>query len=121
MTKKMADLLNIPIYKTGHKAVQVDGESHLPVLGEVHTIFHRGALKLQFSGLVVSQLGVDILAGTNFHVENDVFSRMAKNTIHIGDHCTVQSAPPSVLTLASMETKSKQRLIKIPTSTTLLP
>ena len=107
MIKKMAALLNIPIYKTGHKAVQVDGESHLPVLGEVHTVFHRSALKLQLSGLVVSQLGVDILIGTNFHFENDVFSRMAKNTIHIGDHCTVQSAPPSLLTLASMETKKK--------------
>ena len=121
MTKRMADILNIPVYKTGHKAVQVDGESQLPVLGEVHTTFNRGALKLQFSGLVVNQLGVDILAGTNFHVENDVFSRMAKGTIHIGDNCTVQSAPPSMLTLDSMESKAKQRLVKIPSSTTLLP
>ena len=37
ITQKMANLLNLHIYKTGHKAVQVDGESQLPVLGEVHT------------------------------------------------------------------------------------
>ena len=72
--------------KTSHRAVQVDGESQLPVLGEAHTTFSRGPIKLHFSGLVVSQLGVDVHAGTSFHVENDVYSRMAKGTIHIGDH-----------------------------------
>ena len=121
ITLKMCQLLNLTIYKTGHRAVQVDGESQLPVLGEVHTTFTRGSTTLHFSGLVVSRLGVDILAGTNFHVENDVYSRMSKGTIHIGDHCTLQSSPPSLLTLDTMDTRSKQRLNKIPTSTTLLP
>ena len=121
ITLKMAKLLNLPIYRTGHSAVQVDGESHLPVLGEVHTTFTRGSRPLHFSGLVVSQLGVDILAGTNFHVENDVYSRMSKGTIHIGDTCTIQSSPPSLLTLDMLDTRSKQRLVKIPHSTTLQP
>ena len=117
----MAKLLNLHVKKTSHKAVQVDGESQLPVLGEVHTTFSRGALKLHFSGLVVSRLGVDILAGSNFHVENDVFSRIAKGTIHIGDHCVVQSSPPSLLTLDSLDRHSKQRLVKVPQNSTLLP
>ena len=121
MTVKMAKALNLKILKTGHKAVQVDGESQLPVLGEVHTSFSRGSISLHFSGLVVQQLGVDILAGTNFHVENDVFSRMAKGTIHIGDSCVVQSSPPSLLTLDKMDTWAKQRLVKVPQKTTLLP
>ena len=121
ITLKMAKLLNLQIYRTGHSAVQVDGESQLPVLGEVHTTFSCGSQILHFSGLVVSQLGVDILAGTNFHVENDVFSRMAKGTIHIGDTCTLQSAPPALLTLDTMDTKSKQILVKIPLTTTLQP
>ena len=121
MTQRMASILNIIVYKTSHKAVQVDGESQLPVLGEVHTVFYRGSIKLHFSGLVVSQLGVDILAGTNFHVENDVYSRMAKGTIHIGDHCTVQSAPPSLLTLDKLDNSAKQRLVKVPNSTTVFP
>ena len=121
MTLRMCNLLNLEIYKTGHSAVQVDGESQLPVLGEVHTTFTRGSQTLHFSGLVVSRLGVDILAGTNFHVENDVYCRMSKGTIHIGDHCTIQSSPPSLLTLDTMDTRSKQRLVKIPSSTTLMP
>ena len=121
ITQKMADILNLKVHKTGHRAVQVDGESQLPVLGEVHTTFTRGTTTLHFSGLVVSRLGVDLLGGTNFHVENDVYSRMAKGTIHIGDSCTIQSSPPSLLTLDSMATSSSQRLIKIPTNTILLP
>ena len=55
ITLKMAQLLNLQIYRTGHSAVQVDGESKLPVLGEVHTTFTRGSKVLHFSGLVVSQ------------------------------------------------------------------
>ena len=121
ITQKMASLLNLHIYKTGHRAVQVDGESQLPVLGEVHTSFNRGNNTLHFSGLVVPRLGVDILAGTNFHVENDVFSRMAKGTIHIGDHCIIQSSPPSLLALDSLDTTSPQRLVKVPANTILLP
>jgi len=70
---KMCQLLNLVVHKTGHRAVQVVGESQLPVLGEVHTTFCRGSLTLYFSGLVVSRHGVDILAGTIFHVENDVY------------------------------------------------
>ena len=121
ITHKMAQLLNLPIYKTSHRAVQVDGESQLPVLGEVHTSFTRGSSTLYFSGLVVPRLGVDILAGTNFHVENDVYSRMSKGTIHIGDHCTFQSSPPSILALDTMDTRSTQRLVKMTSETTLLP
>ena len=121
MTQKMATLLNLRVHRTGHKLVQVDGESQLPVLGEVHTTFTRGSIILYFSGLVVSRLGVDILAGTNFHVENDVYCRMSKGTIHIGDHCTVQSSPPSLLALDTMDTNSTQRLFKIPSNTILLP
>lgn len=101
----------------------MDGESHLPVpvLGEVHTYFTRGTIKLRFSGLDVNQLGVDILAGTTFHVENNVYSRMAKGTIHIGDHYVVQSAPPSMLALDLQDTEAKQRLVRVPQKTTLFP
>ena len=121
MSQRMTQLLNLKISPTTHKAVQVDGQSQLPVLGEVHTSFNRGSITLSFSGLVVSNLGVDILAGTNFHVENDVFSRMSKGTIHIGDHCVIQSSPPSLLSLDSLANKSNHRLVKVPNHTVLLP
>ena len=71
--------------------------------------------------MVVSSLSVDILAGTNFHVENDVYSRMANGTIHIGDHYTIQSSPPSLLTLDTMDSRSNLRLDKVPTCTTFMP
>jgi len=78
-------------------------------------------LCIKFSGLVVSQLSVNILAGTNFHVENDVYSRMAKGTIHIGDTCVIQSSPPSLLALDTLDTRSTQRFVKVPTDTIILP
>ena len=121
ITLRMAKLLNLQVHNTSHQAVQVDGEAQLHVLGEVHTSFTRGGLSLKFSALVVSQLSVDILAGTNFHVENDVYSRMAKGTIHIGDHCVLQSSPPSLLALDTFDTRSVQRLVKVPSNTIILP
>ena len=98
----------------------MDGESQLPVLGDVHTVFERGGIKLKFSGLVFANLVVDILAGTNFHIENDVFSHMAKNTISIGDHCVFQSSPPSLLSLDSMAAQShSSKLVRIQKTLTL--
>ena len=75
--------LKLKILPTVHRAVQVDGVSNLKVLGEVHTEFSRGTLVLHFSGLVVNGLGTDILGGTNFHKENNIYSRMDKDTIVI--------------------------------------
>ena len=46
---------------------------------------------------------------------------MAKGTISIGDNCVVQSSPPSLLALDAQEVSSKQRLIKVSSTTTLLP
>ena len=74
MSLEKAKELNLKILPTVHKAVQVDGVSGLKVLGEVHTEFQRGDLTFQFSGLVVNRLGTDVLAGTGFHLENDVYS-----------------------------------------------
>ena len=69
ISEKQAKDLNLRLYPTTQKAVQVDGETDLPILGEVHTSFTRGNLSLKFDGLVVANLGVDILAGTPFHMK----------------------------------------------------
>ena len=58
--------LKLKIAPTKHRAIQVDGISNLVVMGETHTCFQRGNLDLQFSGLVVNDLGTDVLGGTNF-------------------------------------------------------
>ena len=99
--------LKLKILPTVHRAVQVDGVSNLKVLGEVHTEFSRGTLVLHFSGLVVNGLGTDILGGTNFHKENDIYSRMAKDTIVIqGTNC-FQSTPVEIMKLDENITTAK--------------
>ena len=102
-----ATILNLKILPTQHRAVQVDGISNLKVLGEIHTDFQRGNLKLQFSALVVNELGTDLLGGTNFHKENDIYSRMAKDTIVIqGTNC-FQSTPVEIMKLDENKTTAK--------------
>ena len=120
ITMKKAKSLNLRIYPTSQKAVQVDGETDLPILGEVHTTLKRGNMSLKFDGLVVSSLGVDILGGTNFHIDNDVYTRMSKGTIHVGDSYVFQSTPPALLSMSAVASPT-QCLIKIAKTLTLLP
>ena len=119
ITKKKADELNLQIHKTTHKAVQVDGETNLVVLGEVHTEFNRGPIKLVFSALVVNRMGTPILAGTNFHVENDISSRMATNSIIIAGIHTFQSTAPAILNMDQFDTR--QRLVHVPNKIDIVP
>ena len=103
--------LSLKIVPTKHRAVQIDGESMLSVVGEVHTTFTRSDATLTFSALVVENLSTDFLGGTNFLVENDITIRMAKNTIKIRDNKTIISATPTVLKLDKLDTK--HRLVSI--------
>ena len=121
ITAKKANQLNLKIYKTNHKAVQVDGITDLKILGEVHTIFKRGDIELYFDALVVDKMGqeVDILAGTNFHVENDVDPRMAKHTITIHGTMTVPCASPTLLSLDQLD--SRERFVSVKKMVAFLP
>ena len=89
--------LNIPIHPTIHRAVQVDGNK-LDVVGEIHIEVNRDKLKLTFSALVVKIMSTDVLAGTGFHVENDVYSRMATDKIVVKGKYYFHSTPPLALT-----------------------
>ena len=111
--------LKLTILPTTHKAVQVDGISDLKLLGEIHTEFTRGNLTLQFSGLVVNKLGTDILAGTNFHKENDVYSRMAKDMIVVKGTNIFQSTPVEIMKLD--EGRKYAKLVKVKQTKTLMP
>ena len=115
ISKSKTDELKLKIYPTQHRAVQVDGVSNLKVLGEIHTEFKRGNLKLLFNALVVNELGTDLLGGTNFHKENDIYSRMAKDTIVIqGTHC-FQSTPVEIMKLD--ENRSTAKLVSVKRAT----
>ena len=113
-----AKSLGLQILKTQHRAVQVDGESDLKVVGEVHTSLFRETKQLTFQALVVDNMAVDILAGTNFHVDNDVSARMAKGTITIGS-MTVESTSPTILELDKCDTR--QRLVRNPNRVDIMP
>ena len=119
LSLKTAQKLNLQISKTNHKAVQVDGQSSLPVVGEVHTVFTRGTIPLYFSGLVITNMATDILGGTNFLIENDISYRMSKGTISIGTSCTVLAASPTLLALDKLDTRL--RLVKVTEHTELVP
>ena len=94
---RKAKQLKLLISPTVHRAIQVDGFSDLKIIGEVHTEFTRGDLTLYFNALVVNKLGTDILGGTNFLKDNDIYSRMAKDTIVIKGSNVFQSTPATIL------------------------
>ena len=90
-----------------HKAVQVDGETDLPVRGEVHTTFTRKDTPLKFSALVVDKLGgADILGSANFIKENDIVPRMSNGTIQIGDSMIGQATPSAIASLERLDSRA---------------
>ena len=71
-------------------------------------------------------MGVDILAGTNFLIENDVYPRAPdKNhweSIVIHGTVTVPATPPSVLSLDKMDkNRSKERFLSVTRNICILP
>ena len=64
-------------------------------------------------------MGTLILAGTNFHMENNVASRMAASTISISNQQTVHDTSLMILSIDQHDTRS--RLVNIPNKLSLLP
>ena len=119
--------LKLKIEKTSHQAIQVDGTSSLKVVGELHTTFEVGNHCLYFDAIVVQDLGVDILAGTAFHKDNDVYARMSNNTIVVGGSSTFIPVAPATMELNKMTkpkpiaTTSKVDILKGESTTSRLP
>ena len=111
MRLDIAVKLNLKIIPTKHRVVQIDGELNLKVLGEVHTKFFRKGISVSFSGLVVNKMGTPVVGGTNFHVENDITSRMATNSISIGSSITVQSASPTAMKVEEIDRRQRQATV----------
>ena len=122
---KKAKQLGLRIFPTKSKLVQVD-ESYLEVCGEIHTSFYRENIKLNFSAIVVKKMGFDIIGGTNFLKENDVYCRLSTNKIVIkGVHS--YNSTPYIATLNEMQAvqgegvNCEKVLIKANRTETLLP
>ena len=91
ITLQEAQRLRLNIQKTQHPSIQEDGQSSLKVIGETYTTFYIGQIPLKFSALMVANMPMDILGGIHLHKENDISAQMTKNTISIGDICTVKA------------------------------
>ena len=113
-----AKQLKLLISPTSHRAIQVDGISNLKILGEIHTQFSRGDLTLYFNALVVNNLGTEVLGGTNFLKDNDIYSRMAKDMIVIKGSNIFQSTPAAILEM-EMNASSAQ-LVRVQKTQTIL-
>ena len=75
-------------------------------------------MTLYFSALVVNKLGTDVLGGTNFLKENDIYSRMAKDTIVIKGNNIFHSTPVQILQMD--QSSSKPQLVTVKRSQTIL-
>ena len=92
-----ARTINCPIVPSSQVAFQADGKTSLNVVGETHITLTRDNLDFLFSGLVVNDLDVDILAGVPFMEENDISVRPKNKVITIGDKYNIsyESSSPS--------------------------
>ena len=81
--------LGIPICKFSQATTQADGKTPLNVVGEVNVTFTRGKHEFVFIGLVVTNLGVEILGSVPFMDRNDVTPRCAKKQIILSDNTII--------------------------------
>ncbi len=85
----LAERLNLKITKSEQSATQADGMSPLDVVGETRFYLVHGDHKLEFEGLVVENLDVDVLGGTPFMERNDIMVRPAKKQIIVQDNTII--------------------------------
>ena len=110
--------LGLNISKTKHNANQADGCAKMDVIGEVTAIFEKDNLKLYFDGLVVSQLDADIIGGSPFQDRNDIFPRVSKRYVQIGDNQYPYS-PQSVNRISNRRIQA--HIVSMKTTTTVWP
>ena len=64
----------------------------------MHTVVFRDKLTLTFSALVVRKMVTEALAGTGFHKENNIYSRMVSDKIVVQGKYYFNATPPVALT-----------------------
>ena len=90
-----ANKIGAIIHKTKQTALQADGITPLKVTGEVHLDLSRDSHQLHLDALVVSDLDVDVLAGTPFMTTNDISIRPAMQQITIKGTSVTYYSPTS--------------------------
>ena len=85
--------LGLNVTPASQSAQQADGVSDLNIVGEVRTTFYRNDVPLYFEGLVVRNMGSEVLCGMPFKIANDITVRAARNEIWIGDDVKFKFQP----------------------------
>ena len=85
---------------------QADGSSLLNVVSKTRVTLTREDHEYTFEGLVVTNLDVDVLAGTPFLEANDISVRPAKRQVIVGDGATYSygSQHPTAVSSAALST-----------------
>ena len=84
----------IPITPSAQTAVQADGCTELPVLGEINTVLKHPELPpLKLSALVVPKLACGLLAGMPFIISNRIIIDAARTTITVQDKYMLNNCP----------------------------
>ena len=111
ITLEKAKSLQMVIHKTSQDAIQADGVSQLVIVGEVHEVFNRNKIDLNFDALVCENLnGTDILGGMNFLYDNSVVPDARRQTISVGKTVFPETNPLNVskaLTIGSSVTSQE--------------
>jgi len=112
-----ATAIKCPIYPSTQVAFQADGKTPLNVQGETHVILTRNDMELKFSGLVVDDLDVEILAGVPFMEINDIAVRPKNKEISIGSDCsfTYDGTTPQC------SVNSRSSILRVTERTTIWP
>ena len=115
--EQTARAIECPLYPSTQVAFQADGKTPLNVKGETHFTLTRDDLEFSFSGLVVDDLDVDILAGVPFMEENDISVRPRNKTITVGDthHFSYKTTSPSC------STRCRSTVLRATSRTTVWP
>ena len=77
----LAHYLGAKVKKSTQSALQADGTTPLEITGETSLTVSRRGIDMRLEALVVSNMDVDILAGTPFMASNDIAVRPSNHEI----------------------------------------
>jgi len=117
----LAHFLGVKISRSSQTARQADGVTPLNIVGETSFTVSRDGIDLTLEALVVSDIDVDVLAGTPFMISNDVSVRPATGEITLKGIVTLrydrEVRPPS----SHVVRCARACVLRAPESTTLWP
>ena len=82
----LCKLTNLDVYPTSHRAVLADGDSHLNVVGEVHSSIIMENVNLQLNALVVTKLKAVLIVGMSFVKQHGVVIDIPNNALLVQGH-----------------------------------